>query len=140
MIRITICLFGILTGLVVGVVAIAEDYTDFMAQNDAICIFAVVLSLLTGLFYGIGLLTVPRLGYVNIGLWVAVVIGLLMQNAVLFLSGSLLGFYILTGILALIMIVVALLAMRFFIIVSTSFLSAFGLIRPLGFFLDSYPN
>jgi hypothetical protein len=129
-----------LTGLIIGVVTMAQGYTDFINQNDGICIMVIVLSLLIGIFYGISLLTLPRLGYVNIGLWVAVVIGLLCQNAVLYLSGTLLGLYILTGILALIMIVIALLAMRFFIIVSTCFLSAFGLVRPLGFFLPGYPN
>lgn len=129
-----------MTGLIIGVVSIAQSYSDFIAQNDYICIMIIILSIFTGIFYGISLLTLPRLGYVNIGLWVALVIGLLCQNAVLYLSGTLLGFYILTGILAGIMTIVALLAMRFFIIVSTCFLSAFGLIRPLGFFLDGYPN
>lgn len=113
---------------------------DFLAQSKSMCILIIFLALLLGIMVGISLLTIPKLGHMNIGVWVAVVIGLLLQNGLLFLSNTLLAFYIITGVLVLIMIIISLLALRYFIILSTSFLSAFGLVRPLGFFLPHYPN
>jgi hypothetical protein len=93
-----------------------------------------------GFLFGIVLLTMPKLGYINIGVWVAVIFTLLLQNACLYLTGSLLAFYIVLGITALAMASISLLALRYFIILSTTFTSAFWLIRPLGFFLPYYPN
>ncbi len=93
-----------------------------------------------GILFGVSLLTMPRLGYVNIGLWVAMIFALLLQNSVLYLTGSLLACYITFGVVGLIMSIIALLKLRNYIILSTSFVSAFWLVRPLGFFLTSYPN
>lgn len=139
-IRITIFLFGILSGLIFGVIFISQFYTDFLAESDGICIMIIMLSLVLGILLGITFLTLPRLGYINIGIWVAVVTALLLQNCVLYLTSGLLAFYITGGVLMLLMIIIALLSMKFFIIASTTFLSAFGMIRPLGFFLPFYPN
>lgn len=93
-----------------------------------------------GVLFGVMLLTLPRLGYVNIGLWVAVIFSLLLQNSVLYLTGSLLAFYITVGVVGFVMTAIALLKLRNYIILSTSFISAFWLVRPIGFFLSSYPN
>lgn len=93
-----------------------------------------------GILFGVTLLTLPRLGYVNIGLWVAVIFSLLLQNSVLYLTGNLLAFYITFGVTGLIMVIISLLALKNFIIISTSFIGSFWLIRPLGFFLTGYPN
>jgi hypothetical protein len=135
-------IFGIMTGSVFGVIYMAQNYTDFVFDNNAygISVFIVLLSVLMGFLFGIVLLTMPKLGYVNIGVWVAVIFSLLLQNSVLYATGSLLAFYITLGVTALIMAVVALLALAYFIILSTTFISAFWLIRPLGFFLPYYPN
>lgn len=93
-----------------------------------------------GFLFGIFLLTVPRLGYVNIGVFVAALFSLLLQNSVLFLTGSLLAFYITFGATALVMAIIALMELRYFIIFCSSFTGAFLFIRPLGFFLPGYPN
>lgn len=93
-----------------------------------------------GILFGIMLLTLPRLGYINIGLWVAVIFSLLLQNSVLYLTGSLVGFYITVGVVGLIMTAIAMMKLKNYIILSTSFISAFWIIRPLGFFLPYYPN
>lgn len=93
-----------------------------------------------GVLFGVSLLTMPRLGYVNVGLWVAVIFALLLQNSVLYLTGSLLAFYITFGVIGFLMTIIALLKLKNYIILSTSFVSAFWLVRPLGFFLSSYPN
>lgn len=93
-----------------------------------------------GILFGVMLLTLPRLGYVNIGLWVAVIFSLLLQNSVLYLTGDLVAFYITIGVVGLIMTVIALMKLKNYIILSTSFISAFWIVRPLGFFLSSYPN
>ena len=93
-----------------------------------------------GILFGVALLTLPRIGYMNIGLWVAVIFSLLMQNSVLYLTGNLLAFYITVGVVGLLMSIIALLKLKNYIILSTSFVSAFWMVRPLGFFLSSYPN
>ncbi len=93
-----------------------------------------------GILLGVTLLTLPRLGYINIGLWVAVIFSLLLQNSVLYLTGDLLAFYITFGVVGFIMTGIALMKLRNYIILSSSFVSAFWLVRPLGFFLSSYPN
>jgi len=139
-IRITILLYGILTGTFFGVLFIAETYTDFYTQSSRINIFVLCLSILLGVLYGIILLTMPKIGYINIGVFVAMVLALLLQNAVLFLTGSLLAFYITFGAIAFVMIIVSLMALRYFIIVCTSLTGAFLFIRPLGFFIPGYPN
>jgi hypothetical protein len=61
-----------------------------------------------GILFGIGLLTMPKIGYINIGVFVAAIFSLLLQNSVLFLTGSLLAFYITFGVCALIMAVISL--------------------------------
>jgi hypothetical protein len=61
-----------------------------------------------GLLFGIFLLTVPKIGYINIGVFVAALLSLVLQNSVLFLSGSLLAFYITFGVTALVMSIIAL--------------------------------
>jgi hypothetical protein len=93
-----------------------------------------------GVLFGIALLTLPRLGYVNIGLWVAVIFSLLLQNSAYYLTGSLLAFYITVGVVGFIMTCIALMKIKNFILLSTCFISSFWMIRPLGFFLSSYPN
>jgi hypothetical protein len=93
-----------------------------------------------GFLLGITLLTIPKLGYVNIGLWVAVIFSLLLQNSVFYLSGDLMAFYITVGVIGMVMTIISLLALKNFIILSTSFISAFWIVRPLGFFLPYYPN
>ena len=98
------------------------------------------MSVTLGVLLGIFLLTVPKLGYVNIGVFVAAIFSLLLQNSVLFLTGSLLAFYITFAVTAFVMAVVALMQLRYFIIISTSFTGAFLFIRPLGFYLPGYPN
>jgi hypothetical protein len=93
-----------------------------------------------GILFGISLLTLPKLGYLNIGLWVAVILGLLLQNSLFYLTGTLTAFYITIGAVGLIMSAISLMAFKNYIIISTSFISAFWLVRPIGFFLSSYPN
>lgn len=61
-----------------------------------------------GILYGIFLLTVPKLGYVNIGVFVAALFSLLLQNSVLYLTKSLLAFYITFAVTAAVMAIIAL--------------------------------
>lgn len=100
----------------------------------------VCLAVVMGLLFGITLLTVPKLGYINIGVFVAALFSLLLQNSVLYLTGSLLAFYITFGVTALVMSIISLMELRYFIIICSSFTGAFLFIRPLGFFLPGYPN
>lgn len=102
--------------------------------------FVICLSFLMGILFGVMLLTLPTLGYINIGLWVAVIFSLLLQNSVLYLTGDLVAFYITVGVVGFIMTAIALMKLKNYIILSTSFISAFWIVRPLGFFLSSYPN
>ena len=90
--------------------------------------------------FGIALLTLPKLGYVNIGFWNAVIFSLLLQNGALYATGNMTGFYITLGISSFIMAAISLLGFRKFIIASTSFISAFWIVRTLGFVLPYYPN
>jgi len=138
----TIFIFGILSGSIFGIIYTAENYVDFIYEQEGygIAIFIICLSVLMGILFGVTLLTMPRLGYINIGLWVAVIFSLLLQNSVLYLTGNLLAFYITVGVVGLIMSIIALLKLKNYIILSTSFISAFWMVRPLGFFLSSYPN
>lgn len=98
------------------------------------------LSVFLGLLFGITLLTIPKLGYVNIGIIVSAIFSLLLQNSFLYLTGSLLAFYITFGVVGLIMAILALMELKNFVIVCSSFTGAFLFIRPLGFFLTGYPN
>lgn len=141
-IRLTILLYGILTGAVFGVIFSAQSYTNFFNDDTGhgIIIFIVLLSILMGILFGFSLLTLPRLGYVNIGMWDAIIFSLLLQNSVLYLSGSMTGFYITLGVTGLIMFAISLLRFRKFIILSTPFISAFWIVRTLGFVLPYYPN
>ena len=50
------------------------------------------------------------------------------------------AFYIILGLSALVMGWISLLGFRKFIIISTSFISSFWIIRTLGFLLPYYPN
>lgn len=93
-----------------------------------------------GAAFGVALLTLPKVGYVNIGFWVASIFSLLMQNSVLYLTGGMTAFYITLGISSFIMAGISLLGFRKFIIVSTSFVSSFWIVRTLGFVLPYYPN
>ena len=139
-IRVTILLYGVFTGAFFGVIFVAESYSNFYLESIGIYVFVICVSVLMGLLFGISLLTVPKIGYINIGVFVAAVFTLLLQNSVLYLTGSLLAFYITFGVSALAMAVVALMELRYFIMICSSFTGAFLLIRPLGFFLPGYPN
>jgi len=141
-IRLTILLNGIMTGALVGTIVSAMNYENFFNSNSSsgIIVFIIVLSVLMGVSFGLALLTLPKLGYVNIGLWVALEFSLLLQNSLLFLSGSMIPFYVVLGITGLLMACISLLGFRKFIIISTSFISSFGIVRTLGFLLPGYPN
>lgn len=139
-IRVTILLYGVFTGAFFGVIFVSENYVNFYLEFDGIFIFVICVSVLLGILFGVSLLTVPKLGYINIGVFVAAIFTLLLQNSVLYLTGSLLAFYITFGVSALAMAIVALMELRYFIIICSSFTGAFLLIRPLGFFLPGYPN
>jgi hypothetical protein len=93
-----------------------------------------------GFFFGSALLTLPKLGYVNIGFWNALIFSLLLQNSVLYLSGSMIPFWVVLGISAFAMGCISLLGFRKFVIVSTAFISSFWMIRALGLLLPYYPN
>lgn len=141
-IRFTILLYGICTGAVFGIIFSAQNYTNFFFDNTntSIPTFIVILSFIMGLLFGLALLTVPKLGYVNIGMWDAIIFSLLLQNGALYSTGSMLGFYITLGISCLLMTAISLLGFRKFIILSTPFISSFWLVRTLGFVLPYYPN
>jgi hypothetical protein len=108
-IRVTILLYGIYAGSLLSLVFLAQNYQDFYLQTNGIFIFSICLAVVLGILYGITLLTVPKIGYMNIGIIVAAVFSLLLQNSVLFLTGSLLAFYITFGVVALAMAIIALL-------------------------------
>lgn len=141
-IRLTIFLYGILTGAVFGIILSAQSYVNFFYDDtgSGIIVFIILLSFLMGLLFGLALLTLPRLGYVNIGMWDAIISSLLLQNSFLYLTGSMNAFYITLGVSCLIMFAISLLRFRKFIILSTPFISAFWIIRTLGFILPNYPN
>lgn len=141
-IRMTIFVFGILSGSIFGIIYTAENYKNFIYESEGygIAVFVICLSVLMGVLLGVTLLTLPRIGYINIGLWVAFIFSLLLQNSVLYLTGSLLAFYITVGVVGLIMTMIAMMKLKNYIILSTAFISAFWLVRPLGFFLPYYPN
>jgi hypothetical protein len=92
------------------------------------------------MFYGFLLITLPKLGYFNIGIWLGAIGTLMLQNAVLYLSKSLLTFYIVLGVVCLVLGIIAIMAFKYFIIISTSIISGFMIVRPLGFYLGYYPN
>lgn len=131
-----------MTGALLGIVFSAQNYENFFDKNDSsgIIIFITILSFLMGITFGLALLTFPKFGYVNIGFWVAAIFSLLLQNSILYKTGSMLAFYITLGVSGLIMAGISLLGFRKFIIISTSFVSSFWIIRSLGFFLPYYPN
>lgn len=131
-----------MTGAVIGIIFSAQNYVNFFYDytGNGIRIFIVILCFVMGLLYGITLLTLPKLGYMNIGLWVAIIFALLLQNSFLYQTGSMVAFYITLGVTALIMMAISLLGFRKFIIFSTAFTSAFCLVRTLGFILPYYPN
>lgn len=131
-----------MSGAVIGIIFSAQNYENFFYDytGNGIRIFIVILSVVMGILYGITLLTLPKLGYMNIGLWVAIIFSLLMQNSLLYQTGAMLAFYITLGITGVLMMAISLLGFRKFIIVSTAFTSAFCLIRTLGFILPYYPN
>ena len=141
-IRLTILIYGIMTGAMTGIMFSALNYQDFFYDNEAygISAFLVILSFFMGLMFGIALLTLPKLGYINIGFWDAVIFSLLLQNSALYATGSMMGFYITLGISGFLMAGISLLGFRKFIIASTSFISAFWIVRTLGFVLPYYPN
>jgi hypothetical protein len=141
-IRLTILLYGILTGAVFGIIFSAQNYVDFFYDDtgNGIILFIVLLSFLMGILFGFSLLTLPRLGYMNIGMWDAIIFSLLLQNSVLYLTASMSAFYITLGVSCLIMCSISLLRFRKFIILSTPFISAFWIVRTLGFVLPYYPN
>ena len=84
----TILMTGIYTGGFLGIIFSAENYENFFMEQTSIFIFVIVLSVVMGVLLGIFLLTVPKLGYLNIGLWSALVFSLLLQNSVLYLTAS----------------------------------------------------
>lgn len=142
MIRLTILIYGIMTGAVFGIIFSAQNYVDsfYDDSSNSIRVFIVLLSCLMGLLFGMGLLTLPKLGYLNIGMWDAIIFTLLLQNSVLYQTGSMVAFYITLGVTCLVMAAVSLLGFRKFIIFSTAFISAFWIVRTLGFVLPYYPN
>ena len=73
-------------------------------------------------------------------MWLSITISLLLQNSVYFLTGSLTAFYITFGVLAFIIGIISLLKYKMYVIISSSIVSSFWIIRPLGFFLPNYPN
>lgn len=139
-IRMTILLTGVYTGVFFGTVFSAQEYTNFFMESNGIFIYVICLSTLLGTLFGIFLLTVPKLGYLNIGLWAALVFTLLMQNSVLYLTGSMTAFYITLGVVGLLMAAVSQMEFHWFVIFCSSLTGAFWIIRSIGFFLPSFPN
>ena len=137
-IRLTILIYGIMTGAVLGVVISAQNYHNFFYDNNGngITIFIILLSFFMGFMFGLSLLTLPKLGYMNIGLWNAIIFSLLLQNSALYTTQSMTAFYITLGVSGFIMLAVSLLGFRKFIIISTSFISSFWIVRVLGLFLQ----
>lgn len=93
-----------------------------------------------GLFYGFFVITLPRFGYFNIGVWFGVIISLLLQNAAFIYTKTLIPFYVCLGVISFVCGVAGIMGFKYFIIVSTSLISGFLLVRPLGFYLPYYPN
>lgn len=140
LIQITIFLYGWVAGSAFSLIYLAESYPGNQVSPASVINFMIILSAMLGIFYGFLLITLPKLGYFNIGVWLGAIGTLMLQNAVLYLSKSLLAFYIVLGVMCLVLGIVAIMAFKYFIIVSTSIMSGFMLVRPLGFYLDYYPN
>ena len=99
-----------------------------------------ILSCIFGVFYGFFLITLPRFGCFNVGVWFGIIICLLLQNAALSYTNSMVPLYICFGVIGFICGVAGIMGFKYFIIVATAVISGYLLIRPLGFYLPYYPN
>jgi hypothetical protein len=135
LVRITIFIYGAITAGAFSIIYFAEIYPQSFIGQTQILNFMIILSAILGIFYGFFLITLPKFGYFNIGVWWGAIISLLLQNGILYLSNSLIPFYITLGVICLVLGFTAIMSFKFFIITSTSMISGFLLVRPLGFFL-----
>ena len=139
LIRVTIMIYGFITAAGFSLIFFTFGYPE-QPQPIGILNWMLILSCIFGLFYGFFLITLPRFGYFNIGVWFGVIISLLLQNSVFIYTKSLIPFYVCLGVISFVCGVAGIMGFKYFIIVSTSFISGFLLVRPLGFYLPYYPN
>ncbi len=89
---------------------------------------------------GLVMLLYPRLGVTSLMLLFGVVFSLLLQAAVLNLTGTLLGLWITMGVVGGLLAIVSLARTPAWLLyISTSFSGAYLLVRPLGFWFGDYP-
>jgi hypothetical protein len=139
LIRITVFVYGFVTAAGFSLIFFTFGY-PLEDQTNSVLNWMIILSAILGLFYGFFVITLPRFGYFNIGIWFGIIISLLLQNSVLVYTKTLIPFYVCLGVISFICGIAGIMGFKYFIIVSTSLISGFLLVRPLGFYLPYYPN
>lgn len=138
----TLFIIGYITGFALVVVIMGEFVIRY--DSDSVMAYAcLVIAMLVGVLVGYVTVSVPKAGFFALGTWLGVVIALLLYNAVLYkisTNHDEIVLWVTVALCAGSMGVMSCFYYRYCVIICTSFIGSYCLIRPLGWILGDFPN
>lgn len=125
------------------VILIFGEFLISPDMNVLLIWILLIIAVLLGAVVGYLVTTLPKLGFMALGLWFGFVLAFVINNLFLYkieVDPPELLLYILMGILGIIFAVLSMYIWRELCIIATSFLGAYLIIRSLSLYIGYYPN
>lgn len=98
------------------------------------------IGLVLGLVAGFFLAKLARIGVAALGAWVGVILALIIHEAFLYATHSMVVFYLLVIGLGIVFGLIALWQYKIVLIFGTAFLGSYAMVRGVSLFIGGYPN
>ncbi|KAL4450766.1 hypothetical protein ABPG74_011608 [Tetrahymena malaccensis] len=138
----TLFIIGYITGFG-GIVAIMGEFV-IRYDSDSIMAYAcLIIAVLFGVLTGYVTVSLPKVGFFALGMWLGIVLALLFNNAFLYkiqVGNQFVVLWITIGILAIFMGLMSFFFYRHCVMVCTGFIGSYCMIRPFGWILGDFPN
>ncbi|KAL4495089.1 hypothetical protein ABPG72_015789 [Tetrahymena utriculariae] len=138
----TLFIIGYITGFG-GIVAIMGEFV-IRYDSDSIMAYAcLIIAVLFGVLTGYVTVSLPKVGFFALGMWLGIVLALLFNNAFLYkiqVENQFVVLWITIAILAIFMGLMSFFFYRHCVMVCTGFIGSYCLIRPFGWILGDFPN
>lgn len=104
---------------------------------------SLIIAVLFGVLMGYVTVTIPKIGFFCLGMWLGVVIALLLNNAFLYkiqLTNNFVVLWLTIGVLSILLGVLSCFFYKYCVMVCTGIVGAYAIVRPFGWILGSFPN
>lgn len=139
---ITLFVIGFITGFA-GIILIIGEITSTSDIPEFSIWILIFLSCGIGIMAGYITVQLKKVGYFLTGVWLGIVVAFILNNALFHridTGGSSLVLMISVGVFGLMLGILSFYLHEHLVIISSSVIGGYSIIRPFGFFFNDYPN